>query len=67
MFGMSFGLGFSRFVLVLSDGQIAYREILPSHVSPIRKVTVIVGASGVAAIAAAPSVVNTLSSSLIYG
>ena len=67
MFGMSVCLGFSRFVLVLSDGQIAYREILPSHVSPIRKVTVIVGASGVAAIAAAPSVDNTLSSSLVYG
>ena len=30
--------------------------IFPSHVSPIRKVTVIVGASGVAAIATAPSV-----------
>ena len=30
--------------------------IFPSHVSPIRKVTVIVGASGVAAIAAAPCV-----------
>ena len=43
MFGMSFCLGFSRFVLALPDGQIAYREILPSHVSPIRKVTVIVG------------------------
>ena len=67
MFGMSVCLGFSRFVLVLSDGQITYREIFPSHVSPIRKVTVIVGASGVAAIAAAPSVVNTLSSSLVYG
>ena len=34
--------GFSRFVLVLPDGQIAYREILPNRVSPIRKVTVIV-------------------------
>ena len=41
MFGMSVCLGFSRFVLVLSDGQIAYREIFPSLVSPIRKVTVI--------------------------